>query len=712
MKSRYSKIYSFDPAYFFIAAIFFIFFLLLEPLGRFSPWIAPDLHTGFYSITQIDSADDTSWYAYLRSMVIDGDIDFFNEEGYRSRDNLTSTGYAHNWIYSFGNAIPWLPYFLIGHIITLIYQGLGYPFPANGFSPPYHVLTAIGSSTNVLFGLFLLYLILKRFFSRFASFLAVIVIGFSSFLPFYAFIRSRMGHANEFLCVILFLYLWLVLFEGKRENPYYLLLGISAGVLAVVRLNDLPIIVIFLCEWGRNCWTDIKSGERNAANLLKGLVLFMVPIIIMLSPVLIISKILFNNYFSLENAKNTSDSTLALSSSVQVLFNWFSHFRLGPLLFSADKGLLFASPALILGFAGFFLFIKKHRYIGGVFFIGFLFNLLQVVTFWSFGVEYGTRYLTPSLPFFAIGLAAVLDRVKSKTGVIISCLAGIFLIFWQYIQLAQYKIFMAWDDPLFILKSFKNIPFLFNEEPSFLFRSTSWLNLVQQESFQLNTFIDYFFMVITPILQLFIPVCVLLLSIFFCKWAGFQKSLIDSWAKGLAFFLLLFFASLPPLLLACNPPKEKAEISSRYKILGLKSLSSGSMENAEESFRKSLEFQDRRDPAIEKLYGETLKRQGKLVEAVKIFEGALELDPKDTAIRLEASDIYLALTKYTEAIFHLEYILSSDPSSWIACKNLGLIYAAHIGDQVKAKEYLHKARTLAPSQAAIQEVNKILVKME
>jgi tetratricopeptide (TPR) repeat protein len=706
------KKYSLDPVYFLITAIFFIFFLLLEPLGRFSPWIDPNLHTGFYSITEIDSADDSSWYAYLRSMVIDGDIDFFNEEGYRNRDNLTSTGYVHNWIYSFGNAITWLPYFLTGHLLAWAYQGLGYPFSTNGFSPPYHVLTALGSSTNVLFGLFLLYLILKRFFSRFAAFGATIVICFSSFLPFYAFIRSRMGHANEFLCVILFLYLWLIFFEGKKENVYYLLLGISVGVIASVRLNDLPIAIIFLCEWGRNFWMDIKSVEKNVVNHLKRLFLFAVPIIIILSPVLIISNILFNNYFSLENAKNTSDSTQALGSSIQALSHWFSHFRLAPLLFSADKGLLFASPALIAGFAGFFLFIKKHRYIGGVFFIGFLFNLLQVATFWSFGVEYGTRYLTPSLPFFAIGLAAILDRVKSRTGIIVSCLLGILLIFWQYIQLAQYKVFMAWDDPQFILKSFKNIPLLFSQRPSFLLRSTSWFNLVRQENFQLSTFIDYFFIVITPFLQLFIPVFVLFAAMFFCKRIDFSKPQTDKWVKGLVFFLLLFFAFLPVLLIACNPPKEKVEISVRYKILGVKSFRTGNLENAEEYFRKGLEFQDRRDRAVEKLYGKVLKEQGKLAEALKVFERLLELEQKDTAVRLEVSEIYLALKKYQEAVSHLEYILSYDPSSWIAYKNMGLIYAVHLGDLAKAKDYLLEARTFAPNPMAVQQVNKILTEME
>ena len=63
-----------------LTAIFFCFFLILTPLGIFNDWVPPEIHKGFYSVTQIDQGDDTGYYAFLRSMFFDGDIDFFNEK--------------------------------------------------------------------------------------------------------------------------------------------------------------------------------------------------------------------------------------------------------------------------------------------------------------------------------------------------------------------------------------------------------------------------------------------------------------------------------------------------------------------------------------------------------------------------------------------------------------------------------------------------------
>ena len=137
--------------------IFFLFFLLLTPLGVFSNWINPSDHTGYYSITRIDLGDDTRIHAYLRSMVIDGDIDFFNEKGLWNRFELTPTGYSADFMYAIGSAILWLPFFLMGHLIAHIYSWLGYPVTTDGYSFPYLVMTGIGSATYLFLGVILCY---------------------------------------------------------------------------------------------------------------------------------------------------------------------------------------------------------------------------------------------------------------------------------------------------------------------------------------------------------------------------------------------------------------------------------------------------------------------------------------------------------------------------------------------------------------------------
>lgn len=152
--------------YFIIASFFYLAFLFLTPLGVFNTWIKPEEHTGYYSITRIDPADDAAIYAYVRSMFIDGDIDFSNEEDYFYRDRLTSTFRAENRGYQTGSALLWLPFFFLGHVIALLYRGLGYPVTTDGYSFPYLVLTGIGSATYVFLGSVLCYLSCRRFFLR------------------------------------------------------------------------------------------------------------------------------------------------------------------------------------------------------------------------------------------------------------------------------------------------------------------------------------------------------------------------------------------------------------------------------------------------------------------------------------------------------------------------------------------------------------------
>lgn len=155
--------------YLIILLVFYLFSLLLTPLGIFSPSISSDDHKGYYSIIRIDPGDDTRIHAYLRSMVIDGDIDFFNERGLWNRFELTPAGYTFDFMYAIGSALLWLPFFLAGHIIAHIYSWLGYPVSTDGFSFPYLVMTGIGSATYLFAGVVICYDLLNNFFLQINS---------------------------------------------------------------------------------------------------------------------------------------------------------------------------------------------------------------------------------------------------------------------------------------------------------------------------------------------------------------------------------------------------------------------------------------------------------------------------------------------------------------------------------------------------------------
>ena len=134
----------------------FFAFLLLTPLGIFNDWIPPDTHKGYYAVTTIDAGDDTGYYAFLRSIFFDGDLDFFNELNYAHSEKFMPTGYVfNNW--QMGQALMFLPFFIIGHLLALLYQVLGYPISVGGYSAPYYISTAVASVTFLFAGLVLVF---------------------------------------------------------------------------------------------------------------------------------------------------------------------------------------------------------------------------------------------------------------------------------------------------------------------------------------------------------------------------------------------------------------------------------------------------------------------------------------------------------------------------------------------------------------------------
>jgi hypothetical protein len=85
--------------------------------------------------------DGIWYYMYTRSLVIDHDINFANEHEYfYSKDPLkkeigimrvTKTGLISNK-YSIGPGILWMPFFIIAHAISVVFNYLGLHISTDG----------------------------------------------------------------------------------------------------------------------------------------------------------------------------------------------------------------------------------------------------------------------------------------------------------------------------------------------------------------------------------------------------------------------------------------------------------------------------------------------------------------------------------------------------------------------------------------------------
>ena len=99
--------------------------------------------------------------------------------------NRTATGHVANQ-HAVGPAVLWLPFFLVGHGITLLINGLGGSVPLDGYSLPFTIMVSLGSAILVLGAMLLTYQILVRFVRPFVAAFAVALLYLASPLVVYA----------------------------------------------------------------------------------------------------------------------------------------------------------------------------------------------------------------------------------------------------------------------------------------------------------------------------------------------------------------------------------------------------------------------------------------------------------------------------------------------------------------------------------------------
>jgi len=645
-----------NGSYLIILLIFYFSFLLLTPLGTFSTWIDSREHTGYYSITRIDPGDDAGYYASLRSAFFDHDIDFFNEKGYYHFDTITSTGYSINY-WSIGSAILWIPFFLIGHAFALIYSLLGYQVSVDGYSFPYYVLTCIGSGLCVFLGLILTFSLLKNFFSEKSSLIATIVLFLSTPLPYYTFIRQRMSHSGEFLVIALFIYSW-ILYRGKYKNALgSLLLGISAGMLCIIRLNTGMFLLIPLLDF---LIQAIKYFYERKFDLLKlmgrNILLIFIACMVVIVPQLVVWGTILGEPFP---------PTSHVSFNLSNIFQGIEYVFVGK-----DWGVFITEPVWIFGLIGLALFIKREKRIGIIFFLCLLTSLFMCAGFLN-EASYGHRFVLNCNIILSFGVATLIDSIKIKRKILLTSVISLLLILWQYFLLIQYKVLMTYNDPLFAIKSLRNIPKILFHYQSILLRSTSFFKLVFSDRVILSSYLDWFFLVFLPLLVLFLSVT-LLITVLWLFRARFEKSMVYLVISSVAFFILL-----DGLSFSIHKKKTREERCLRYKQAALSSLRRGQIEKALNYLGTARvlsidmgTIKNYNETKLDKYLGSALNAQAvkyykdnKIQEAIRLFSKALEVDPDSAEIYKNMGLLFYYNNKdYKGALYHFQRSLELNPN--------------------------------------------------
>lgn len=396
--------------------------------------------------------DGIYYYVYVRSAVLDGDLEFtndyalyqeFNTVDARKKEEMlarkTPTGMAANF-FSVGPAILWTPIFLATHAFALL---IGQP--GDGFSFLYEAPILFASIAYGFAGIVLMYRVVAGLFSTFAAFVSILGIWLATNVVYYMGVSPSASHVLALFASALFLYLWwrktphpdpLLKGEGgtARSRRDWFVWGVSAGLMALVRWQDVLIATLALFELvreGRRLWHEQRQTTGFKRLLPVGVngFLFLLGLGIAFIPQMLAWQILYGSPLTAPQGEG---------------FFQLLQPEMWNVWFSTKRGLFTWSPILFLAVIGFVMVYQKNRLLGAACIVIFLLQsyINSIVNDWWGGEAFGARRFISLMPFFALGLAAFVDWIRPRVSQNAILLAlGAFIV-WNNLFLLQYNLWL------------------------------------------------------------------------------------------------------------------------------------------------------------------------------------------------------------------------------------------------------------------------------
>ena len=356
------------------------------------------------------SADGGGYFAYLHSVVVDHDLDMTDEYAAGSAAHVHLAGGIHERTvtglppnqFAVGPAILSLP----AYLIALLIRPSGEP----QFGPPFTFAFTLASLFFGCMALALAYRFVRRLdYSQDAGLVAVAAIAITTPLLYYLVYSPSYSHTFSAFMVTAFVYLWWTR-RDQRTIAGWLVLGLVAGVMALVRWQDGALAAIALLDFPRARWR----------------VALMVPgALLAFTPQFVVDEVIFGKL---------------MPGAPSVSFSPFpGHYF--DVLFSSLHGLFIWSPVFLAAVAGYWF--VKDRTLRIAFALCFLIDLAVIGAFvyWYGGFSFGMRFFINLTPFWAIGLAALATRLRP----VISWAAVALLGAWNFVLVLSFTYTLKGD---------------------------------------------------------------------------------------------------------------------------------------------------------------------------------------------------------------------------------------------------------------------------
>jgi hypothetical protein len=369
--------------------------------------------------------DGISYFSYLRSAVHDGDLvllDEFSTLGVARADfNLTPEGQVRN-VFPIGSAVLWLPFYAVGHTVSLAAAKLTGSDPVNGYSILHVFFVYVATACFGLAALVLSARFAVGVTNPLPAWHAAIAVWLGSPFLYYQFIEGDYSHVPAALTVALFVIIWHRT-RGHRSLPAHLLLGFLAGMVAMVRWQHVLVLVLPLSDavirlWHRRLQAAPEARERPS-HPAAPLLVFTAGFIAGAAPQLAYWRIALGEWVAIPQGTGflvwkRPEIIGTLFSSFHGLFGWH------PLLLLAVVGLLilcWQRPGLGLPLV---LLFALETYVN------------SIVWDWEAGVSFGGRRFVGLTVLFVLGLAEIYRRVGAAVSGFITVAAALLNLLLLY----------------------------------------------------------------------------------------------------------------------------------------------------------------------------------------------------------------------------------------------------------------------------------------
>lgn len=343
--------------------------------------------------------DTTFYYIWLRSAVLDFDMDFEND--IQLADTLpenerefalgelprTETGMLANK-YPIGWAMFHAPWFVLGHGAALGLNAAGFDVRTDGYGRVYELFLYTGSLLYAALSMWLTYALLIRVFERKIALASLLLVWTSGLLIYYQLRQYAMAHNLTYLCLVSTFYWIYAIREFPPLKRNWLMLGLSVGMLAITRYQA---VVYLLFPFLLAVWEIVRLRTTVKA-VLYCVLGILVPVALQLAC-----------------WKGLYGSWLVYTYTGEG-FLW-AEPKLFATLFDPNHGLVYWHPIFLVGIVGLFGFLAMRKEglawtwlvsIAAVTYINAAWHC------WWFGVSFGNRAYEGVTLFVFFGVAALL----------------------------------------------------------------------------------------------------------------------------------------------------------------------------------------------------------------------------------------------------------------------------------------------------------------